>query len=76
MTDFLSVAREFATKRQWRLIYGRSRSEATAAFCRQCMGGNMKDIEECTDQSCPLRPFRPGRPPGEGRPEWLKRWLE
>ena len=74
LSDFLSVARRFATKVQWKAIYGGSRREAINAHCRQCMGEDRKAVVECQDLSCPLRPFRPGKPRGERRPPWLQGW--
>ena len=35
--------------------------QAIIKMCIQCMGGNYwKDIRECSDETCPLRPYRPG----------------
>lgn len=31
------------------------------AFCVICMGGQVRSIAECSDMTCPLRPFRMGK---------------
>ena len=37
-----------------------SRKQAVRSFCIECMGFQPKEVRICTDQLCPLFPFRMG----------------
>ena len=36
---------------------------AIRAFCLECVGWQAQEVRECTDELCPLFPFRMGRNP-------------
>ena len=40
---------------------GRSRKAAMESFCMECFGWEGRQVAHCTDVSCPLYPYRPGR---------------
>jgi len=40
-------------------IEGRSRAKAVKAFCQECVGYERKLVRQCTDEGCPLFPYRP-----------------
>ncbi len=47
-----------------RAVTGRSRVMAVKTFCAECMGWDAplaSAIRACTDQGCPLHPYRPYR---------------
>ena len=37
-----------------------TQTKAIAKFCRECVGGNARDVTLCTGFNCPLWPFRLG----------------
>jgi hypothetical protein len=38
-----------------------SAKKAIRLFCLECLGGSPSEVKGCTDQICPLWPFRMGR---------------
>lgn len=38
--------------------------KAIRKFCLVCLGGSPDEIRRCTDETCPLYPFRFGKDPG------------
>lgn len=44
-----------------RAMRGRSPRGAITAMCRMCCGWQRAEIPRCTDPSCPLYEYRPGR---------------
>jgi len=42
-----------------RAITGKSLSSATKAQCLECTGWVRKEVNLCTDEGCPLYPYRP-----------------
>lgn len=42
-----------------RAATGRSPKSAIHASCLRCMSCSTKEIRDCTDEECPLRPYRP-----------------
>lgn len=51
--------------RAMKVYYKRMRTEAVAAFCTQCMGGNRAEVKRCVSYGCPLWPYRPWQPKGQ-----------
>ena len=37
--------------------------KAIKEFCRQCNGGSVYEVKNCTSSRCPLYPFRLGKNP-------------
>lgn len=37
--------------------------KAIRAFCIECMGGQVREVKDCTAPNCPLYPFRMGKNP-------------
>lgn len=52
-----------------RPIYPKTNSPLKAIrwFCTDCMGGQMREISDCTDRGCSLWPFRFGMRPTAAR---------
>jgi len=46
-------------KQYQKAMSGRSRKEAMRAFCNECIGYQTGEVELCTDNGCPLYPYRP-----------------
>lgn len=42
-----------------RAMAGKSRKAAMESFCILCCGGEINEVFVCTDESCPLHPYRP-----------------
>jgi hypothetical protein len=40
-------------------IRGKSRSAGIKAFCLQCCGWEYNEVAACSDNECPLHPYRP-----------------
>jgi hypothetical protein len=47
---------------KWRYRIGNSYAKARQAMCLICMGGEINEIPRCTSKTCPLYPFRDGKP--------------
>lgn len=45
---------------------------AIRAFCIECMGGYVDEIERCTAPRCPLFPYRYGKDPARSERERVK----
>ena len=35
-----------------------TRGKAIKLFCQECVGWDLKEVKNCTDEKCPLYPFR------------------
>lgn len=52
-----------------RAMAGKSRKAAMETFCIICCGGEVNEVFVCTDESCPLHPYRPQSRLSTGGPE-------
>jgi hypothetical protein len=42
-----------------RAMAGKSRKAAMHAFCLECCYWQVKEVQQCSDDHCPLYPYRP-----------------